>query len=388
MRALIVVVGLVAGGCVGGSPGGEDGRCRSNDDCAAGEVCIEVCRQVCVRNTDCPGDEVCSDGLCAARAAGVLPRIDRVEGNGRAGPGFFRDRLIVYGRGFSDGAVALDGAPLSTEDLSDTRVVALLPADLLSGDHTLTVTNQAGADQTPISLLADPATPEEVLALLVQVDGVSSGLDADLLDGRHAVDFAAAADLANFVTSSALTATLADYAALADLAGMVTADGGGNVTLTGELIFAPAHQSYSQVMPSEFHPSGDAGQHVIGRDWFNGVYKLASQTGTVYAHPRLPHGARVTSFSCAFRDQSAAGDPTVIFFRQMWGGGSQEAIAQVTTSGASTVFLDTYAGTVNASYAAIDLNGYFYYLYGNLGEVDGTSVMIRRCKIGYTYDRL
>ena len=31
-----------------------------------------------------------------------------------------------------------------------------------------------------------------------------------------------------------------------------------------------------------------------------------------------------------------------------------------------------------------DLDTYFYYVYGTFGSVDGTSVLIRRCKAGYT----
>lgn len=45
-----------------------------------------------------------------------------------------------------------------------------------------------------------PDTPADILAKLVTVDGVDSGLDADMLDGQHASYFASQVDLSNLTT--------------------------------------------------------------------------------------------------------------------------------------------------------------------------------------------
>jgi len=148
--------------------------------------------------------------------------------------------------------------------------------------------------------------------------------------------------------------------------------------------------SFIQILPTDFLPSlsGANSPHVIGRDWLNGVFKLATETDAVYAAIKLPHGSTITSFSCILDDGDAVDDPQVVFFRQLWAGGPQEVITTVNTSGANSAINTEYVGALDATLTTVDLDGYFYYLYGTFGNVNGTSVMIRRCKIGYTYNRI
>ena len=104
----------------------------------------------------------------------------------------------------------------------------------------------------------------------------------------------------------------------------VSAVGSGNIT------FTPPHTSFYQINPTDFQPSGSSiGQDVIGRNYLNGVYKLAGETNAVYASLKIPHASTIMSISCIVDDTSVVGDPQLTFFRQPWVGGAQEVISQI-----------------------------------------------------------
>lgn len=67
-----------------------------------------------------------------------------------------------------------------------------------------------------------PDTPAQVLAKLLTVDGAGSGLDADLLDGQHASDFASASSavLDGDTASGALAGTYPNPTLAADSVGL------------------------------------------------------------------------------------------------------------------------------------------------------------------------
>jgi len=62
-------------------------------------------------------------------------------------------------------------------------------------------------------------TPAEILTALLTVDGSLSGLDADMLDGKHGIDFATQLDLANYVQTALLGA--ANGVATLDATGII-----------------------------------------------------------------------------------------------------------------------------------------------------------------------
>ena len=63
-----------------------------------------------------------------------------------------------------------------------------------------------------VGKLAADQTGSEILALLLPVDGTTSGLDADLLDGQHASAFATSGDLVGLATESQEDVALASAA--------------------------------------------------------------------------------------------------------------------------------------------------------------------------------
>ena len=177
---------------------------------------------------------------------------------------------------------------------------------------------------------------------------------------------------------------------VAAMANMLTHDGSGNLEIKGQLSFSPPHTSFYQILPTDFHPgtSGASSPHLVGRDWFNGVFKLQTETNVVYAGVKLPHGSKIAKFSCVFDDTDAGGDPEVVLFRQAWSGGIQEAITTINTSGAEDAISTEYSGVLDEALTSIDLDRYFYYAYGTFGNIDGGAVMIRRCKIVFSRDHI
>lgn len=85
----------------------------------------------------------------------------------------------VDGSDGSDGAAGSDGhSPVLTWSGDQVAIDGVV-----SGPHLTGETGPAGAD-------GSPDTAAQVLAKLITVDGASSGLDADLLDGQQATAFA------------------------------------------------------------------------------------------------------------------------------------------------------------------------------------------------------
>jgi len=154
------------------------------------------------------------------------------------------------------------------------------------------------------------------------------------------------------------------------------------------LSFVTPLESFYPIYPSDFVGSGNAANHEIGRDWQNGVFKLAGETNAAYASVRPKHNSTINSFQCILDDQSVGGDPTVTLYRQAWAGGAQEIIASVTTDGGDAFVSQEFIGAVDSTFSAVDLDAYFYYAYASFGSVDGSSVMVRRCKVGYSYSEL
>ena len=187
LPALLLVLSCSSGGNIGERfPGSQ--RCERESDCPAGSLCIQkVCRAVCVVDSDCPNtqvciagglcvasepprpcqndsdctdkDQVCSDNICIVAPIDP-PVIESINGSGSIDPNpdhaerHIHDRLVVSGQNLAGATFTLtqSGAGSSGVSLercnegSDTnqRVEVSLPTDLVDGDYTLTVANQAG----------------------------------------------------------------------------------------------------------------------------------------------------------------------------------------------------------------------------------------------------
>jgi len=193
-------------GC-GGGKGSSNDDCGEAGPCPGGFICIDdECVQLCISDSDCiDASTICvDDGVCQPGTRTDQPVITGIEGDGPvdADPDHtdhhIRRFLTITGE-------HLDGVDVKLTDSSNhyewldvcqtgsTQIEVALPDNIQEGVHVLTVATQAGACDSTLPVLegtpgtdgpaGSPDTAAEVLAKLLQVDGASSGLDADTLDG-------------------------------------------------------------------------------------------------------------------------------------------------------------------------------------------------------------
>ncbi len=165
-RSLAFVFGValsIAAGCGGKTAGG---GCDGNNDCKAGQVCVEgACITVCGADTDCADTEICVDRTCRAGTR-PQPTITAVDGDGTLecaqtpGQHCLHAGLLVQGTNLAGAAFTLirtnpTGSPttLTVRDGgSDTAAAVDLP-DVPPGDYVLTAANNSGSVDQALQLL-------------------------------------------------------------------------------------------------------------------------------------------------------------------------------------------------------------------------------------------
>jgi len=221
--------------------------CETNTDCSGGMICVSgACIELCTTNDHCPAGQICNaSGTCEVATA--LPRIDNVLGNGPND--VIADGMVVVGVNLADATFTLAGlggdVPITVRSQAAAQAELVFPADVRSGDYTLTATNGAGsADQTialtlpeltgdillnrintdatgtvamarlPVAALAGAGLDGSSGTVIDVVQGPGSGLDADTLDGVQASDLVRQSDprfaTGNLVTPLRITATPVD----------------------------------------------------------------------------------------------------------------------------------------------------------------------------------
>lgn len=173
--ALFISIGIGAG-CKSQEPAAR-AECTSNNECEGGQICVDGrCTGVCGEDADCREGDCCRDGVCEP-CEGYPPAINSINGTGSSDeavghtPNRIRDRLVIKGKHLADASVILEGIdpPVGARELSacaqptETELQVALPADLVPGQYTLTVANQAGQCSAETYILqGEPGVAEDV----------------------------------------------------------------------------------------------------------------------------------------------------------------------------------------------------------------------------------
>ncbi len=201
---------FVLAGCSSGTPGG-GGKCKSNAECGAGEVCFsDACRKVCSTDLDCGpndcggGGTVCTGDVCLPGCRENAPHITAIDGDGTPDGApthaahHVASALLLSGEHLDGAAADLLGLgaprPLQVQGGANGALVALLPGDTPPGSYTIRVTNAVGSDQGTVTLLQGeqgPPGPLPVVATTGGLTGDGSGvaplaIDAAYLSARYA----------------------------------------------------------------------------------------------------------------------------------------------------------------------------------------------------------
>lgn len=193
-------------------------------------------------------------------------------------------------------------------------------------------------------------------------DGAGSGLDADLLDGQQAAEFAAAGHNHD-----------ADY---------VNAGGdsmSGDLTVP-RIVYSTPRTHYFSISSEAFVPGSNVGYYnSYGQ---GGAYIREAISGAMVAQVNLPHGATVTGYTVYYRD-NAANDMSVTFYRQSLTQGFYSSVTSVTTSGQSTDWRSVSAASFGAPIIDNLSWGYLIYAFANPWDVAG-ELEIKGVVIAYT----
>lgn len=140
-------------------------------------------------------------------------------------------------------------------------------------------------------------------------------------------------------------------------------------------ITIPATTNYYSIQGSAWQPANDY------YDYYSGAYTYTYTAGTTawYAPVNLPHGAVVTELRAWLYDNDASYNVDVLLCRQT--GGSAYTMAEVSSTGSSTVYIQ-YANS-SISYSTIDNLAYAYFLYGMLRSGNSNHRLCQVC-IRYT----
>ncbi len=182
-----------------------------------------------------------------------VPAIRKVDtGNGLTGGGSLENDLLIdldmvalstlllAGGFISNAALATAIANFVTQTQLDAAIATLVGASPAALDTLNELAAALGDDPnfatTMTALIgtklnADAFTSAAILALLLSVDGVGSGLDADLLDGKHASEFTTPADL-NAAISDLVAASPGTLDTLNELAAALGDDPNFAATMT------------------------------------------------------------------------------------------------------------------------------------------------------------
>ncbi len=127
----------------------------------------------CTQTATCEAGSVCLDGVCTP-----LPTITSVRGNSTT-PTAIADGIVVAGTGFADATFTLGALALTVRSHTATEAELVLPANVVSGEYVLTVVNQAGSDETAVTL----TLPELGGNVLVErINQATNRIDATRVD--------------------------------------------------------------------------------------------------------------------------------------------------------------------------------------------------------------
>lgn len=187
----------------------DDVECTQVGDCEAGYICVAgSCAHLCQTDSDCAAPRsICEKDIC--QAGSRPPVVDSVDSDGAPDPspehaGHYLNQHIILTGSFLDAAtVRLTGGgrhgALEVCSSSDSRLVALLPPDIDSGEYTLHVSNGGGECSAPISLLQGaPGDPCATGVLYTRWGRKTCPAGADLVYAGILVGKASFVDQASF----------------------------------------------------------------------------------------------------------------------------------------------------------------------------------------------
>lgn len=321
-------------------------------------------------------DETKLDGIEAGATADqtaseILTAIKTVDG---AASGLDADLLDgqhgSYYTGYTDTAIAnlVDTAPSTLDTLNE--LAAALGDD---PNFATTVSTQIGT-----KLDASSYTASDVLSKLLTVDGSTSGLDADLLDGNHATAFATAAQ--GSLADSALQAG-DNISSLTNDSGYIS--GNQTITLSGDvsgsgttsIVVTVADDSHNHVISNVdgLQTALDAKLALSGGSMSGRIVDY--QTSQTTAATTTINFASANNFVVTMNQNTtlafsnvAAGQSGVIFLKQDATGGrtfTLPAIAKTPLGGAAIV-QSTGANSVSIiSYVVLDTSNVLINYIGN-----------------------
>lgn len=167
---LVPFIACLAGaGCSSNTAGS---GCGGNASCEAGEVCVsDACVPLCDSDVQCEPGLVCEDSLCVSGER-EQPQINALDGDDSLvcpdanGTHCMAGGFIVDGNNLLGALFTLEPRPGGTPiDLmvragGSANQVRLVLADVAPGQYTLHAVNQAGSDQTDLTLLQGPPGPD------------------------------------------------------------------------------------------------------------------------------------------------------------------------------------------------------------------------------------
>lgn len=225
MRRFAVVAALILAACPQ-SPDGAD-ACSRNDDCEAGEACVDgSCWLLCEIDdhcgpNDCDGGRICVDHICRPGCRDAIPQILFLDGDGSEDGGtdvrgataehHVRNELRVVGEHLTGAYATLlspSGPTVALAVVSSTSqsLVATLPSSVVEGLHSLRVANSIGSDQVDVWVLqgeqGPPGEPQTGSATLLLLQGLGNPVP-----GLHAETARSATTAGSATTAEALTDT-------------------------------------------------------------------------------------------------------------------------------------------------------------------------------------
>ena len=173
MRRLFIVSLAFALGC-SGTPASGSG-CRSNTDCASGQVCVDrECRVICRTDAECGEGRICDNEVCTPGTRRSVPELTSIDGDGTPDGGtdtrgqvtahHIHTKLLINGAHLAGSEVNLDNGSgaiaLTVDSSTDERITAFVPETVNEGQYTLTVQNGVGSDQTDVWVVRGEQGPQ------------------------------------------------------------------------------------------------------------------------------------------------------------------------------------------------------------------------------------
>jgi len=305
---------------------------------------------------------------------------------------------------FAAASHAHSGADITSGVVAETRIAGEIARD---GE----VTDAVNLHASDPDVHHPRYTDDEAWTAVLDRSGPGSGLDADLLDGQHAGDFAIAGHTHSTADITAGTLSTDRFSAYDDLvtegkigagSGQVAAgdhahDGRYYTQAAADTRYVNAAgdtMSGSLAVPRVTYTTPRTHYFVVGSEGFvpgsnvdywntygNGGAYIASGSGALVAPVHLPQGAVVTEFKVFFYDNSG-GDMSVYLQKQSMQGGGYAHMAQVSSAGVLEYDSRT---DISISSATIDNTTYSYLVYAYSAAWD-SNLKIKGALVTYTID--